>query len=135
MLDVINASLALPLITRLSGKVDVIVFNPPYVPTWDEEVEDAQLARGIEGSWAGGKDGMQVTDQLLPVVPVSSLCAARYFVAQCLASVVVAWCILSPGPQTEQYSRDSTSYVAGFRSGQSGNILYSRRSYTHLTGL
>ncbi|KAI0304666.1 S-adenosyl-L-methionine-dependent methyltransferase [Russula brevipes] len=47
------ASLARPLTSRLGHAVDVLVFNPPY------------RAAGIAGSWAGGADGMQVTDALL----------------------------------------------------------------------
>jgi len=41
------------------------VFNPPYVPTSEDEVGAAQHGAGIAGSWAGGSDGMQVTDTLL----------------------------------------------------------------------
>jgi len=59
------ASLAHPLSSRLGHAVDVLVFNPPYVPTSDGEVDAAQIDAGIAGSWAGGTDGMQVTDALL----------------------------------------------------------------------
>lgn len=48
----------------------MLLFNPPYVPTADHEASDAQLARDISGAWAGGIDGMQVTDYLLPRVKV-----------------------------------------------------------------
>ncbi|KIP06943.1 hypothetical protein PHLGIDRAFT_30268 [Phlebiopsis gigantea 11061_1 CR5-6] len=64
-IDSVIANLTSPLRTRLRHNIDLLVFNPPYVPTVDEEVCDAQGGRNIEGSWAGGKDGMQVTDMVL----------------------------------------------------------------------
>ncbi|KAG5654028.1 hypothetical protein H0H81_008043 [Sphagnurus paluster] len=64
-LDPINTSLAGPLARRLHRAVDVVLFNPPYVPTVPDEADDAQQARGIAGAWAGGVDGMGVTDQFL----------------------------------------------------------------------
>ncbi|KAG6814024.1 hypothetical protein H0H92_003874 [Tricholoma furcatifolium] len=65
VLDAINTTFASPLTTRLKHTIDIILFNPPYVPTMEEEMEDAQDARGISGSWAGGADGMSVTDIFL----------------------------------------------------------------------
>lgn len=60
--------------SRLGHAVDILVFNPPYVPTCDEEMDAAQRDVGIAGSWAGGADGMQVTDALLRQVDVRIFC-------------------------------------------------------------
>jgi release factor glutamine methyltransferase len=52
---------------RLPQQVDLLLFNPPYVPTARAEinVDGTSLA----ATWAGGADGMAVTQQLLPLLP------------------------------------------------------------------
>ncbi|KAI4356782.1 hypothetical protein L6164_000774 [Bauhinia variegata] len=61
--ELINTNIAQGLENRLSGLVDVIVVNPPYVPTPEDEVG----AEGITSSWAGGENGRSVIDRILPV--------------------------------------------------------------------
>ena len=46
---------------RVHGGVDVLVFNPPYVPT----EEDDSWARDIRFAWKGGGMGMQTTWRVL----------------------------------------------------------------------
>lgn len=62
-IQVINGSL---LESIFDGKVDVIIFNPPYVPSDPEELESSD----IEAAWAGGIDGREVIDKLLPTISV-----------------------------------------------------------------
>eukprot|EP00759_Apiculatamorpha_spiralis_P053980 PhF_6_TR6710/c0_g1_i1/m.9731/K19589/N6AMT1; release factor glutamine methyltransferase len=51
------------------GCVDVLYFNPPYVPTVVEEVQ----GNGIEISCAGGPNGTYVLEQMLPhLIPLLS---------------------------------------------------------------
>lgn len=76
-MDVVNASFALPFMQRLHHSVDILLFNPPYVPTSDDEAERGQQSQPltlapsfstkgpIAGAWAGGEDGMQVTNIFL----------------------------------------------------------------------
>ena len=60
-------ALRMDLLTALRPKsVDVLVFNPPYVPTSNEELAEALESRGIAASWAGGSRGRLVLDRMLP---------------------------------------------------------------------
>uniref|UniRef100_A0A672FU09 Methyltransferase HEMK2 n=1 Tax=Salarias fasciatus TaxID=181472 RepID=A0A672FU09_SALFA len=59
-LQPVLTDLAQCLLPRLCGKVDVLLFNPPYVVTPSEEVSCSDLPL-----WAAGR---RVTDRLLPLV-------------------------------------------------------------------
>ena len=48
--------------------IDVLIFNPPYVPTPDEELAEAERTADISAAWAGGERGRRVLDRLLPVL-------------------------------------------------------------------
>jgi release factor glutamine methyltransferase len=57
-----ECDLASALLPEQQGCIDILLFNPPYVPTPDEEVG----SKGIEASWAGGVNGRRVVDRALP---------------------------------------------------------------------
>jgi release factor glutamine methyltransferase len=61
---------------RLAGMADVVVVNPPYVPTPEEEIE----IKGIAASWAGGLNGHQVIDRILPVCELLSEKGCMYMI-------------------------------------------------------
>lgn len=61
--ELINTDIVSGLEKRLERLVDVMVVNPPYVPTPEDEVGQA----GITSAWAGGEDGRVVIDRILPV--------------------------------------------------------------------
>ncbi|CAL9191017.1 unnamed protein product [Musa hybrid cultivar] len=61
--EVISTDIASGLQKRLAGMIDVVVVNPPYVPTPEEEVS----CKGITASWAGGENGRTVIDRIFPV--------------------------------------------------------------------
>ncbi|KAL7285771.1 hypothetical protein ACG7TL_000880 [Trametes sanguinea] len=67
-IEPILTSLTGPLRRRLRHAVDIMLFNPPYVPTDTDEADDAQQRANIAGAWAGGHDGMEVTNTLLDQV-------------------------------------------------------------------
>lgn len=62
--EVIHTNLLDAMEERLEGKIDILVFNPPYVPTDTEELGRDDLY----AAWAGGADGREVIDILLPKV-------------------------------------------------------------------
>ncbi len=50
---------------RKTTQFSVVIFNPPYVPTDEDEFQRARTKRDISASWAGGRNGREVTDRFL----------------------------------------------------------------------
>lgn len=50
---------------RVDGQVDILVFNPPYVPTSDAEEAAEQERASLGGAWAGGPLGTRLIDALI----------------------------------------------------------------------
>lgn len=75
-LNSVIGSLHGPFASRLAGKVDVLVFNPPYVPTDEQEADGAQTEGALSAAWAGGLVGMTTTEAVIQAAPV---CRAAWF--------------------------------------------------------
>ena len=66
---------------RLAGRVDVLVCNPPYVETAEEETGST----GIAAAWAGGsRAGRGLTDRVIALCPevLSGRMGRCYMVAE-----------------------------------------------------
>lgn len=78
-LEPVLTSLHYPLAERLRAKIDLLVFNPPYVPTEEEEELAGQLDAGIVASWAGGLEGITTTKLLMQAVPMLLSTQGRFY--------------------------------------------------------
>ena len=48
---------------------DIVLFNPPYVPTTDEELNEAVVGDPIKRAWCGGPRGRSIVDRFLLELP------------------------------------------------------------------
>ncbi|XP_059281554.1 uncharacterized protein LOC132035297 [Lycium ferocissimum] len=60
--ELVHTDISSGLEKRFADSVDVLVVNPPYVPTPEDEVG----CEGITSAWAGGENGRSVIDKILP---------------------------------------------------------------------
>lgn len=67
-IEIIQGHLTSPFDGRLDNQVDLLVFNPPYVPTDTKELKTEQSSQ-LDLSWAGGHGGRAVIDRFLNEVP------------------------------------------------------------------
>ncbi|KAB5530303.1 hypothetical protein GE09DRAFT_1064198 [Coniochaeta sp. 2T2.1] len=111
-LEAVQGDLTSPL---RKGQVDILVFNPPYVPT-DQlpamtSLQDRQEgkhkptfeeeSRLLELAYAGGKDGMETTDRLLDALP------------ETLSERGVAYVLLCAGNRPEEVKERIRGWAGG----------------------
>jgi len=84
--EVIQTDLFFAMKERMKNKIDILLFNPPYVPSSEEEFKEIrtkalQGEEVIDVAWAGGLHGTQVLDHLLPFLSeILSPCGYFYLV-------------------------------------------------------
>jgi release factor glutamine methyltransferase len=61
-LNVIQSDL---LFSLKPNSIDIILFNAPYVPSEENEID----CTNISAAWAGGNDGRKIMDRLFPLIP------------------------------------------------------------------
>lgn len=64
--DIIHTDLIQPIQHKLQNNVNVILFNPPYLPTDDPSLLQYD---NIDAAYAGGINGREVTDRVLSIIP------------------------------------------------------------------
>ncbi|KAK0410498.1 hypothetical protein QR680_005160 [Steinernema hermaphroditum] len=73
-IELVQGDLLSPFSTGLRGQIDVLLFNPPYVPTENEASKVEELC------YAGGQTGRSALDRLLPEVPSLLSRRGRFYV-------------------------------------------------------
>ena len=57
-IDLIQTNFADAINYRMKESIDLIIFNPPYVVTSEQELKNAQKKKDLEAAWAGGTNGL-----------------------------------------------------------------------------
>jgi release factor glutamine methyltransferase len=78
-INVVNCDLIMPLVDKMKRKIDILIFNPPYVVTEMNEVG----SKGLPAAWAGGPRGRVVMDRLFPYID-SLLTEQGFFYLVCI---------------------------------------------------
>ncbi|KAL0207561.1 hypothetical protein P9112_012189 [Eukaryota sp. TZLM1-RC] len=77
VVDLLNGDL----LSSIHTPADLILFNPPYVPTEQDECSSAQSLGHLDAAWAGGIDGFHITESFLCDLPrVLDGCGVCYMV-------------------------------------------------------
>ncbi|KAH7290189.1 hypothetical protein KP509_30G035600 [Ceratopteris richardii] len=116
---------------RLAGAVDVLIFNPPCVPTLDEEVGTS--------AWAGGNKGRVVIDRMLKTVDSILSKKGRFYLVTVTANNPGEICQImrrkgfSSRIVIQRHSEEESLHVLKFwrekldhSSGSDKSLLYSR---------
>lgn len=69
MIECIKTDLLSAVQNRIRNKIDILLFNPPYVPSEHTNIS-TNLVTGIDAAWAGGLRGREVLDRILPSLNV-----------------------------------------------------------------
>lgn len=113
-----------------AGAIDVLIFNPPYVPTSEMPVRPETFVHEVAPkqvpsfdddsyllslSYAGGRDGMETTDRLLDDLPNCLSVAGCAYILLCAGNKPedVKRRILSFGPEWKAEAVSSSGKTAG----------------------
>jgi len=78
-INVVNCDLIMPFMDKMKRKIDILIFNPPYVVTEMNEVG----SKSLPAAWAGGPRGRVVMDRLFPFID-SVLTDRGFFYLVCI---------------------------------------------------
>lgn len=81
----------------------MLLFNPPYVPTTEEEEQQAQRDAAIAGSWAGGNTGTKLLEVLFEDVDGLGRGAGIEVSGRVRWTVIIARTLALTTPSSSEY--------------------------------